>query len=303
MTQSCEERLRLALDDVDEARAELERVTAEKHVIVSEVRAKNSFLARLAHELRSPLNAIIGFSDLLASGAVPADSPKHEGFLVHIKDRGHQLLQLINDVLDLSRVELGELAFSPEPLDLRRLIESLLDVAHTPIMGKRLNLAVDVDSALTDIVLDPVRLKQALFNCLSSAINGSSEGGHITISARGEGADRFILEVQATSAEFVDDGETQTAELESVLIRRLAKAQGGKAGVRKASSGGKVFFLELPRAHHPGQAKAADPERSTRGVAALPEIAQEAHADRTSIKRTDATALHDPTGGGEGEEL
>ena len=88
----------------DDARLKAQRLEAENRQVIEATRLKGQFLANMSHELRTPLNAIIGFAELLQSGAVPPASPKHQTFLGHIGTSGHHLLQLINDVLDLSKV-------------------------------------------------------------------------------------------------------------------------------------------------------------------------------------------------------
>ena len=211
------------------------------------------------------MNAVIGFADLLHSGAVPTGSPKHQEFLGHIGTSGRHLLQLINDVLDLSKVESGKFEFFPEPVRLRLIVDEVRNVLHTQIQRKHIRLSDDIDPTLTDLVLDPARLKQVLYNFLSNAIKFTPEGGRVMVRARAEGPQRFRLEVEDTGigiaqadiprlfVEFQQlDGSLtkrhQGTGLGLALTRRLVQAQGGSVGVRSTLGLGSVFDLVLDRA-------------------------------------------------------
>ncbi|WP_158219631.1 PAS domain S-box protein [Ideonella sp. A 288] len=250
------------------ARLRAERLEAENRQIQAANRLKSQFLANMSHELRTPLNAIIGFSELLHSGAVPVDDPKHTHFLGHIGTSGRHLLQLINDVLDLSKVEAGKFDFHPEPVNLARLVTEVRDVLVTSAMRKQLRWTTDIDEALTDLVIDPARFKQVLYNYLSNAIKFTPQGGRITLRARGLGPSAFRLEVHDTGVgiaesdlarlfvEFqqLDAGHSkqhQGTGLGLALTRRLVQAQGGRVGVRSTPGVGSVFYLDMPRVTGP----------------------------------------------------
>ncbi|WP_329681345.1 PAS domain S-box protein, partial [Aquabacterium sp.] len=117
----------------EETRLKAERLETENRQIQEANRLKSQFLANMSHELRTPLNAIIGFADLMHAGAVPVSSPKHREFLGHIGNSGRHLLQLINDVLDLSKIESGKFEFYPEPVDLHTLVNEVCSVMHTSL--------------------------------------------------------------------------------------------------------------------------------------------------------------------------
>lgn len=240
------------------------QLETENRQIQEANRLKSQFLANMSHELRTPLNAVIGFADLLLSGAVPADSPKQHDFLGHIAASGRHLLQLINDVLDLSKVESGKFEFFPEPVDLPALVQDVMQVLETGAHRKRLTWAARCDPSLADVVLDPARLKQALFNLLSNAIKFTPEGGAIEVSVSAEGADWLRVEVADTGVgideadlprlfvEFqqLDAGYSKQhpgTGLGLALTRRLVQAQGGRVGVRSQRGQGSVFHLVLPR--------------------------------------------------------
>ena len=253
---------------MNDARRTAQRLEAENLQIQEASRLKSQFLANMSHELRTPLNAVIGFADLLHAGAVPADSPKHQLFLGHIGTSGRHLLQLINDVLDLSKVESGKFEFFPEPVDLQQLVREVLDVQTTAIQRKHLQVSTDIDASLSGmaagLVLDPARLKQALYNYVSNAIKFSNEGGLIVVRARPEGATDFRLEVQDSgigiAAEDLPQLFTEFHQLDAsatkrhqgtglglALTRRLLLAQGGSVGVHSTPGMGSVFHLVMGR--------------------------------------------------------
>ena len=250
----------------EDARLRAQRLEAENRQIQEANRLKSQFLANMSHELRTPLNAVIGFADLLHSGFVKPESPKHHEFLGHIGTSGRHLLQLINDVLDLSKVESGKFDFYPEAVDLAAMLKEVQDILHTAIQRKHIVLTTDIDPAITDIRLDPSRLKQVLYNYLSNAIKFTAAGGKVTVRAFAQGPEHFRLEVEDTGigiapadlprlfTEFqqLDAGyskQHQGTGLGLALTRRLVQAQGGSVGVRSTLDAGSVFHFVLNRVH------------------------------------------------------
>ncbi len=250
----------------EDARLKALRLEAENRQIIEATRLKSQFLANMSHELRTPLNAIIGFAELLQTGTVPATSPKHHAFLGHIATSGHHLLRLINDVLDLSKVEAGKFEFSPEPVDLAQLVHEAFAVLHTAVQHKHLTVEVLIDPALTGLVIDPARFKQVLYNYLSNAIKFTGDGGRVSLRAMPAGAAFFRVEVEDngigiaatdlprlfTEFQQLDAGYSKQhagTGLGLALTRRLVTAQGGSTGVRSTPGLGSVFYLELPRVH------------------------------------------------------
>ena len=248
----------------EEVRLTAQRLEAENRQIQEASRLKSQFLANMSHELRTPLNAIIGFAELMHSGAVRVDSPKHHEYLGHIASSGHHLLQLINDVLDLSKVESGKFEFFPEPVHLPQLAREVTDVLHSGVQRKHIQMNIDIDASLGELQLDPSRLKQVLYNYLSNAIKFTHEGGQVTVRARPQGPLHFRLEVEDDGigiaaadlprlfVEFqqLDAGHSkqhQGTGLGLALTRRLVEAQGGSVGVRSEPGRGSVFHLVLAR--------------------------------------------------------
>jgi len=124
----------------EEAHQKLECLELENRQMLEASRLKSQFISNMSHELRTPLNAIIGFSDLLYMGAVAPDSPKQKEFLGHIGSSARHLLHLINDVLDLSKIESGKFQFYPETVDLKQLVSELAAVLHTSFQRRGLHL-------------------------------------------------------------------------------------------------------------------------------------------------------------------
>ena len=248
----------------EEARLHAQRLESENRQIQESNRSKSQFLANMSHELRSPLNAIIGFSDLLGSNGVDIAPAEQRQFIGHIATSGRHLLQLINDLLDLSKVESGKFEFFPEPVDLPALFADVRSVMFSLLQRKHQSLEIAVAPEVAAVVADPARLKQALFNYLSNAIKFSSEGGRIELRATAQGEGGFRIEVQddgpgiaATDlpllfVEFqqLDAGYTkrhQGTGLGLALTRRLVQAQGGSVGVCSVVGEGSTFHLVLPR--------------------------------------------------------
>jgi PAS domain S-box-containing protein len=244
----------------------LSALTAENQQVLEASRLKSEFLANMSHELRTPLNAVIGIADLLHAGKIKQDSPKYSRFLGHIGTSGRHLLQLINDVLDLSKVESGKFDFYPEPVDLAVLFKEVKDILQTAIVAKGVSLTMDIDPDLSDLVIDPSRLKQVLYNYLSNAIKFTASGGQVTLRAMAEGPEHFRIEVQDTGIGISDadlprlfndfqqldsgyDKRHQGTGLGLALTRRLVQAQGGDVGVHSTVGVGSVFHLVLNRRH------------------------------------------------------
>jgi CheY-like chemotaxis protein len=197
---------------------------------------------------------------------VRPESPKHHAFLGHIASSGRHLLQLINDVLDLAKVEAGKFEFYPESIDLPLLVTQALDTLQMGIARKHIQVRVDIEPGLDGLFLDPSRLKQVLYNYLSNAIKFTPEHGHVTVRARSAGASHFRLEVEDDGIGIDAEGQArlfavfqqldsgyskqhQGTGLGLALTRRLVHAQGGAVGVRSALGVGSVFHAQLNRVH------------------------------------------------------
>lgn len=227
-------------------------------------RLKSEFLANMSHELRSPLNGIIGFTELMHLGKVGPVSAEHKEYLGDILTSARHLLQLINDILDLAKVESGKMEFHPEKIDLNIVITEVCDILRTLISKKKIQLTVNVDPSVANIIIDPAKLKQILYNYISNALKFTPENGSVTIRVTPEGTDFFELAVEDTGigireedipklfTEFQQldaskDKKYQGTGLGLALTRRIAEAQGGTVGVTSVKDKGSVFFVSLPK--------------------------------------------------------
>jgi protein-histidine pros-kinase len=182
----------------EQLRRKNEELEDKNRRVQEATRLKSEFLADMSHELRTPLNSIIGFSELLHDGRVGDVSARQKEYVGDVLTSARHLLQLINDVLDLSKVESGKMDFFPEPIDPRKLVREVRDILRALVARKRIHMEVEIDSSLKQIVLDPGKLKQVLFNYLSNAIKFTPEEGHVTIILRPDGIDAFVVEVRDT---------------------------------------------------------------------------------------------------------
>jgi len=248
----------------EELRVHSVRLEAQNRQIQEANRLKGEFLANMSHELRTPLNAVIGFAEILRVGEVRLPETKRAEYLGHIAASGRHLLRLINDVLDLSKVESGKFDLVPEPLQLAQLVREVTAVLQPEAARKAVQVSVQVDPTLTDLVLDPARLKQMLYNLLSNAIKFTGKGGHVALCARPEGEQHLRIEVEddgiGIAAEDLPKLFRQFQQLRSgmakpysgtglglALTRHLAELHGGSAGARSTPGVGSVFHLLLPR--------------------------------------------------------
>lgn len=143
--------------------------------------AKSEFLANMSHEIRTPINAILGFTDLLASEIAGA---RHKKYLNSIASAGKSLLELINDILDLSRIEAGKLELQPEPVHLSSLLKDIREIFSAAVREKDLDFRIEVDPRLPAVlILDNVRLRQILFNLVGNAVKFTTSG-HVQLGVR-----------------------------------------------------------------------------------------------------------------------
>jgi PAS domain S-box-containing protein len=237
-------------------------------------RLKSEFLANMSHELRSPLNGIIGFTELLYDGKLGPLPERPREFLGRIHSSATHLLQLINGVLDLSKVEAGLLEFRPERVSLSRVIQEVTGVLGTLAAEKQTRIETEIDASVEEVVSDPGRLRQILYNYLSNALKFTSMGGKVVVKAKSEGTTDFRLEVSDTGVgiaekdlvhlfvEFQQLDATRAKRYQGTglglaLTKRIVEAQGGRVGVESVLGEGSTFFVTLPRG--PVTAPAADP--------------------------------------------
>src|ERR687884_2073921 len=178
--------------------AQLERATQLKEEAEHANRAKSEFLSRMSHELRTPLTAILGFSELLELAPL---GPKELHCVAHIKDAGHDLLDLINEVLDISRIEAGHVTLTLDAVSVQAVAAECVDLLAP--LAARSAVALRLDPALSGqahVRADPQRLKQVLVNLLSNAIKYNRRGGTVTLSCVDRPQNRLRLAVMDTGA-------------------------------------------------------------------------------------------------------
>ncbi len=226
-------------------------------------RMKSEFLANMSHELRSPLNGIIGFTEMLYDGKLGPIEEKPREFLNRIHKNATHLLQLVNGVLDLSKVEAGRLDLRAEWVRLGSLLQEVTGTLAALAAEKKIRIETELDSQMDTVFTDVSRLKQVLYNYLSNAIKFTGEGGKVTLRLVPQGADEFRIEVSDTGigiaaadlprlfTEFQQLDSTaakryQGTGLGLALTKRVVEAQGGRVGVESQPGRGSTFYAVLP---------------------------------------------------------
>ena len=239
---------------------------------------KSEFLARMSHDLRSSLNAILGFTDLLLTQQADPLTDKQQRYLTHVASAGQHLLSLINDVLDLSRVEAGRLEIHPEPCQVSPLLDGTLALFRTQALVRRITLTLEIGSPLGELMADRIRLQQILHNLLSNAVKFSPEGGVVTVTARQVGLELELVvrdtgigispEDQERIFEMYEqagtiEGRQKGTGLGLAITKRLVELHGGRIRVESASGQGSTFTVHLPgmapTEAEPGRADVARP--------------------------------------------
>ncbi len=255
----------LAMEDVTERRRAEEEVAKAKEASEMANKTKSMFLANMSHELRTPLNAIVGYSEMLQEEAAEQNLDSFGSDLGKINASGRHLLSLINDILDLSKIEAGKMELYLETFDLSALID---DVASTlqPMVEKNFNtLVVERRAELGVMRADQVKVRQALFNLLSNAAKFTQEGS-ITLHAsrkRMDGVEWIVFRVSDTGIGLSSDkilrlfqdfsqADASTTRkfggtgLGLALTRRFCQMMGGDVTVRSQVGQGSTFTIKLP---------------------------------------------------------
>ncbi|HLX28244.1 MAG TPA: GAF domain-containing protein [Casimicrobiaceae bacterium] len=225
---------------------------------------KSEFLANMSHELRTPLNAIIGFSEVLLERLFGDVNDKQEDYLKDIHSSGKHLLSLINDILDLSKIEAGRMELEPSRFDIASAISNALTLVRERAQRHGIALAQDVDPALGSIVADERKFKQILLNLLSNAVKFTLDGGRIDVIARrvGDAAEIAVRDTgigiapedqAAVFEEFRQVGRDYTRKQEGTglglaLTRRFVELHGGTISLASAPARGSTFTFTIPLA-------------------------------------------------------
>jgi signal transduction histidine kinase/DNA-binding response OmpR family regulator len=276
------ERARL-FEEVEAARFELQQragALEEANARLQELdRLKSQFLASMSHELRTPLNSIIGFSEILIDGLVGAMSPEQKDCVRDIHSSGEHLLALINDVLDLSKIEAGRMTLEPTTFDVAGL---LLEVKKTvmPLIEKKSQvLTVEQAEDLPPLTADHIRIRQVLINLLSNASKFTPTEGQIKLSCRLAGPAAILFSVTDTGIgikpedqglifeEFRQADDVVAQEITGTglglsISKRLVEMHGGRIWVESEYKRGATFSFLLPLAS-PATAESKAPGAAT----------------------------------------
>lgn len=258
------------VEDISE-HLKLEEAERARKLAEASNRAKSDFLSRMSHELRTPLNAMLGFAQLLGLEGRASQSAREKEWLGQIQTAGWHLLDMINDVLDLSRIDLGTVKLHTEALPVRRLLRDSVALVEAEALqrGVRVELA-DTGAGDLAVVGDATRVKQILTNLLSNAVKYNREGGKVTLSARaaerpGHPEGEVVeIAVQDTGMGLSPEQITHLFEpfnrlgreasgvagtgIGLVISRRLAEGMGGELRVDSTEGEGSTFTLVLPSA-------------------------------------------------------
>ena len=170
--------------DVTELKLFEQRLQQKNLELEEASRMKSEFLANMSHELRTPLNAIIGFSEMLRDGLIGELTPQQRGFIGDIFGSGKHLLSLINDILDLSKVEAGKMTLDLEPVEVWGLFTNSLSIIREKATARHITLTMDASKAPSSIQVDARKVKQIAYNLLSNAVKFTVDGGQVSLCIR-----------------------------------------------------------------------------------------------------------------------
>jgi signal transduction histidine kinase len=257
--------LSLALGDRFNAmKREAELAHSEARAMEIASHHKSEFLANMSHELRTPLNAILGFSEMLSERYFGDLTAKQAEYVNDIREAGSHLLALINDILDLSKVEAGRMELDQSEFDLRAVIDNAVTLIKERAARHGISVQKDVDPAVGVIRADERKLKQILLNLLSNAVKFTPDGGRIAVSAKrnsraveiavnDSGIGIAPQDQAAVFEEFKQVGNDRLRKAEGTglglaLAKRFVELHGGTIRVQSALGKGSTFVFSIPTA-------------------------------------------------------
>jgi signal transduction histidine kinase len=224
-------------------------------------RHKSEFLANMSHELRTPLNAIIGFSEVLLDPSLKVSDEERSQFLSDVLNSGKHLLGLINEILDLAKIEAGKMELQIQRALLQDVVEAVTNTMRSLAVKKSIDLRVESDERLGPFPMDGARVKQVLLNLLGNAVKFTPEGGRVWVRAvatngtarvevgdtgpgiRPEDQERVFLEFQQAGS---DTGKPQGTGLGLALAKRFVEMHAGRIWVESQLGKGSRFIFTLP---------------------------------------------------------
>lgn len=241
----------------------IERITAYTVAAQAANQAKSDFLANMSHELRSPLNAIIGFSEVLKEGLAGDLSARQKEYSGEIFNSGQHLLLLINDILDLSKIEAGKMTLELETVNLPLLLESCLAIVREKALVHDITLKTKVAAELGEAMVDVRKFKQIVYNLLANAVKFTPDGGSVLLEAQRISAGQLEFSVSDTGIGIAEKDMARLfvpfEQLDSSLarkyegtglglsmVKRLAELHGGTVSVHSELGKGSCFTVRLP---------------------------------------------------------
>ena len=265
--QRATERLHVTITELEDREEKLSQLARKYEVAMTRAeaanQAKSEFLANMSHELRTPLNAINGFSEIMAGEMFgPLGDPKYKGYAADILKSGQHLLSLINDVLDMAKIEAGKLTLHYETVSLKEVVDDAARLMRGKIQEAGLNLLVDAPD-LPEIDADYRGLKQVVLNLISNAVKFTPEGGHIVVAISREDDERLRVAVTDTGIgiaaedltrlarpfEQVEGQHSKTTQgtgLGLALTKSLIELHGGTLSIESEPGRGTTVSFDLP---------------------------------------------------------
>lgn len=250
-----------AIRDITDRKRIEQALNEQKYELERANRAKDRFLTSMSHELRTPLNAILGFSQLLANEALPATKDQKRSFVLNIVTAGKHLLALIDEILDLAKIESGNMSLSLEPVQLALLLTEAVSMLEEQATQRGINILFPEAEPVV-VQADHTRLRQIVLNLLSNAIKYNRKGGAVVMNITPMSAQRVRISVQDTGAGLdpqqlealfqpfnrlgQEAGAEQGTGIGLVVTKRLVELMGGTLGVSSTVGVGSVFWIELP---------------------------------------------------------
>jgi signal transduction histidine kinase len=265
------QKLEREVEGREQVQRELQRA---KEIADSANQAKSAFLANMSHELRTPLNAVIGFSELLEQEIFGPLTDKQRSYVGNVLISGRHLLQLVNDILDISKVEAGRMDLACEWIPLESLVDVVRNVLQALAHQKGINLEVAMPPGTPDLFVDPGRMKQVLYNLVANGIKFTPRGGTVRLSAYCE-EKQITIEVADTGIgiaaenlprlfrefEQIPQPEGPRPEgtgLGLALTRRLVTLHGGEVFVQSRLGVGSIFSVRIPLVADDGRTPAGE---------------------------------------------